>query len=45
MAKKVNLQQSLNANNASLLNDASRAMAVRSEQIIWIPANQGEPIP
>ena len=45
MAKKVNLQQSLNANNASLLNDASRAMAVRSEQIIWIPANQVHPHP
>lgn len=45
MAKKVNLQQSLNINNASLLNDASRAMAVRSEQIIWIPADKVHPHP
>ena len=35
MAKKVNLQAAMEANNSSLLNETSQSMAIQTDQIYW----------
>ena len=45
MAKKVNLQAAMEANNSSLLNETSQSMAIQTDQIYWLPREKVHPHP